>query len=281
MNPVFPLSDVILQRVTETRKVLEPLYADSFWQINQQEFAMQVQTVGDFYACKGCEIEYAPAEGATQASVELYLNGSVYGAILHQRNILPFHGSSFVWNGAGILLCGESGAGKSSLTAAFCLAGAEFLTDDVTPVIFKDDQPHIIPLSDRIKLWNDSLQQLNQENSSLNAIYPGKDKYYFPMHNGFHKSYPLNRIFLIEVTVSEEIEVRLLSGVELFTALRNEIYRWEYLAAMPENEIDYLRKLLNISQTVETGKVMRPGNITIGTMVEFLKEKLNDPIIVI
>jgi hypothetical protein len=281
MNPVFPLSDVLLRRVTETRRIVEPLYADSFWQINQQEFAMQIQDVGNFYSCQGREIEYAPAEGATLASVELYLNGSVYGAILHQRNILPFHGSSFVWNGEGILLCGESGAGKSSLTAAFCLAGAEFLTDDVTPVIFKDDKPHIVPLSDRIKLWNDSLQQLNQENNNLNAIYPGKDKYYFPMQNGFHQSYPLNRLFILEIADSDVIEMRLITGVELFTALRNEIYRWEYLSAMPGNEVQYLKKLVNITQTTRTVKILRPQNISIACMAEFIKDQIGESIKVI
>jgi hypothetical protein len=275
MNPIFPLSDVIIRRVTETRKVIEPLHADSFWQMNQQEFAMQVQGVGNFYACEGREIEYAPAEGATLASVELFLNGSVYGAILHQRNILPLHGSSFVYNGQGILLCGESGAGKSSLTAAFCLAGAEFLTDDVTPLVFEDDIPMIVPLSDRIKLWNDSLSQLKQENSNLSAISSGHEKYYFPMQNDLHQKYPLHRVFLIEAEETNKTEFYKLEGIKLFAALRNEIYRWEYLSAMQQTEISYIEKLISISRLVNVYKVVRPRTILIEEMAGHLRRHMD------
>ncbi len=278
MNPVFPLSDVTLRRVAETRKVTNPLHADPFWQINQNEFAMQVQGVGSYYARDGRDVEYAPAEGATQASVELFLNGSVYGAILHQRNILPLHGSSFVYKGQGVLLCGESGAGKSSLTAAFCLSGAEFLTDDVTPLVFENELPVIVPLSDRIKLWNDSLSQLNQENSNLNAISSGKEKYYFPMQNELHQKHPLNRVFLINVTETDKIEFCKLGGIELFTALRNEIYRWEYLSAMQETEISYIEKLLSISRSVIVYKVSRPRTIMIEKMANHLRSHLDNPL---
>ncbi len=273
MNPKFPLDDVLLKQVKEPRTVKVPLYADSFWQINQNEFSMQVEGVGRFYACNGIDVEYAPAEDATQAMVELYLNGSVYGAILHQRNILPLHGSSFVWKGRGILLCGESGAGKSSLTAAFCMAGAEFLTDDVTPILFTGDVPEIMPLSDRIKLWNDSLSQLKQETNSLTAITPGFEKYYFPMQSR-NLNFSLHQLFIIETADVTGIETEVLTGTKLFTSLRNEVYRWEYLNAMPETESYYLEKLLILSQKVETLKVKRPHAIPIEDMLNFLNKQI-------
>src|SRR5690606_36993032 len=125
------------------------------------------------------------------------------------------------------------GAGKSSLTAGFCYSGAEFLTDDVTPIKMESQKPVIIPLSDRIKLWNDSLIQMDQKPCELVAIHPGHDKYYLPIKNVLHNKFPLHFIFLIEVSEYENIEFIPLTGVQKFTALRNEIYRWEYLSAMP------------------------------------------------
>lgn len=276
MNPKFLLNDVVLRKVKTPRTIVNPVYASGYWQINQHEFAMQVESIGSFYACNGNEIEYAPAKNATPESVELYLNGSVYGAILHQRNILPLHGSSFVWKKRGILLCGESGAGKSSLTAAFCFAGAEFLTDDVTPFVFENDRPVIIPLSDRIKLWNDSLQQLNQKNRNLNAIYPGQEKYYFPMQNELHQKYPLHQMYFIEVSEKDKIEFTELDGVQLFAALRNEIYRWEYLSSMPETEISYIQQLLSFTRKVSAYRVHRPRDIKIEEMAGHLRKHLNE-----
>lgn len=81
MNPRFPLKDVTVREVDEPRSVRDPAYADSFWQMNQNEFAMQVEGIGRFYARNGSEVEYAPAPEASRESLELYLNGSVSQAL--------------------------------------------------------------------------------------------------------------------------------------------------------------------------------------------------------
>lgn len=276
MNPRFPLNDVILKRVEKPRSVTAPVYADDLWQINQDEFAMQVEGVGSFYACNGIKVEYAPAECATEATVELYLNGSVYGAILHQRRIMPIHGSSFVWKDQGIMLCGESGAGKSALTAAFCMSGAQFLTDDVTPIVFTDSKPEILPLSDRIKLHADSLLQLKQEKEGLTSIDHGNKKFYFPMEKRRHRNYPLHRVFILEPSELEFVETIHLKGIDSFTALRNQVYRWEYLVAMHETESCYLEKLLWMTQTLRVTRVKRPAGFTITRMVDILKSQLEE-----
>jgi hypothetical protein len=274
MNPKFPLPDVTVRMVESARKVEIPLYADGLWQINQHEFAMQVEEVGSFYACHGDEVEYTPAPEASPASIELYLNGSVYGAILHQRNILPLHGSCFIEKGTGVIICGESGAGKSSLTAAFCMNGSTFFTDDVTPLVLKNGQPHILALSDRIKLRSDSLEQFGYEKTHLAQIFPNEDKYYFPMGKDKTLTWPLNLVFILEITNEKETEFFPLNGIAAFTALRNEIYRWEYLQAMPDTETSYLNHLLILSQQVKVIQVKRPERIAIEEMRNILAEKI-------
>ena len=272
MDLHFPLSDVALIKVGEARRVQKPEYANNHWQMNQNEFAMQVDEVGNFYACGGNRVEYAPEDGASRASLEVYLNGSVYGAILHQRRILPIHGSSFVEKGLGIMLCGESGAGKSSLTAAFCLDGAEFLTDDVTPIVFKNQLPEILPLSDRIKLWQDCLKQLERKEESLVPIWDGETKYYFPMEKNIRHSVPLKQVFIIEAGDNEQVEHSPVTGVKAFSAIRNEVYRWEYLSAMPESEKRYLEQLIIMSSRLTITKVKRPAGISVKEMKAILRE---------
>ncbi len=270
----FPVQDVKISEVKTPRSVTNPVYANSLWQLNQHEFAMQVEGVGSYYACNGNEIEYAPAEGALHELVVLYLYGSVYGAILHQRKILPLHGSSFIWNEQGVALCGDSGAGKSAITASFCLNGAQFLTDDVTPIVFDGGMPGITPLSDRIKLCHDSLQQLNQEKSELAAVYAGNEKFYLPMEKSKQENYPLKWLFIIEPSEVKDIEVDVLRGVDSFTAVRNEVYRWEYLPAMKESETCYFEKLLDICRTIHVVKIKRPFQIPIENMIGFLQKQM-------
>lgn len=259
----FPIKDVEIHLVG-AKKVIDSLgYSNHNMSLNQHEFLLDLERVAYFYVCNGNRIEIMPYAEATQNVLELYLNGSIYGAVLHQRKILPLHGSCFSYQGAGIMICGESGVGKSSLTAAFCLNGADFLTDDVTPVVFKAGKPHIWAISDRIKLWSDSLQQLDQEEEELIRIVPEWGKFYFPMESDKGEFFTLDHLFILEVHDKPSVSHWCLEGVEKFAALRNEIYRWEYLKGMPESEASYLKQLIAISQTVKVTKVARPANIPI------------------
>ncbi len=146
---------------------------------HQHEFTLDVEEVAWFYVQGGNYIEICPYKGYSHHSVELFLNSTVYAAILHQRKILAMHGSCFSYNGKNLMICGESGAGKSSLTVAFCMAGSSFLTDDVSPVIFRHELPFVLPLSDRVKLWENTLVQLSIEKYGLKKIQEETDNFIF------------------------------------------------------------------------------------------------------
>ena len=274
MNLKFPLDDVKVQQVKNAKKVAEPLYADNFWQMNQNEFAMQVEGVADFYACDGKEVEYGPVYGSDLNSMELYLNGSVYGAVLHQRKILPMHGSSFRHKGSSVIICGDAGAGKSSLTASFFLNGADFLTDDVTPVIFRDSIPYIWALSDRIKLWADTLEQFEIKKTGLPRVHPDVDKYYLSMRGGDGGMYRLDRILILQHSEEREVTFKELTGTHKFAAVRSEIYRPEYLLGMPENVPVYFSQTVEICKHVRVFEVNRPAKIMVSELHEEILDKL-------
>lgn len=267
----FPLDDVDIQRVDEISRVEQPFYSNNWMSISASEFSMRVENVGSFYARNGKQIEYSPNENADPATIELYMNGSVYGAILHQRRILPLHGSSFIFNGSGVMFCGDSGAGKSSLTTSFCLNGAGFLTDDVTPILYEDEKPHIWPKSGKIKLWDDSLQQFNKEKNDLTKIRPEDEKYYFPANAMQHEAYPLNQILILQITDSKEVTFEKVEKVEAFTYLHNEIYRREFLGAMPETEAAYLKQISSICNQINIHRLNRPASIIISDMHEHVR----------
>lgn len=259
----FPLNDVSISITEHTTQVHNPKYFDDWMRLNQTEFALNVEGVADFYACDGKSIFINPVEGYDRNALELYLNGSVYGAILHQRMVLPMHGSCFKFKGIGVMICGESGAGKSSVTVSFSLQGAGFLTDDVTPILFEDGKPYIWAMSDRIKLWADSLDQLRKEKNDLVQIEPETEKYYFPMDSDKGKLFPLNQIFLLEVYDQPEVLFQEINGLDKFTALRNEIYRWEYLEGMKDSEANYFNQLIYLSKNIQLIKVLRPEKFEI------------------
>lgn len=274
MDLRFPLKDVDVRLVAAARTVEFPLYADKYWQMNQREFAMQVEGVADYYAFDGREVEYCPGDGADRNSIELYLNGSVYGAILHQRKILPMHGSSFIYNGKGIMLCGEAGAGKSSLTASFCLQGADFLTDDVTPLLLKKGIPYIWALSDSMKLWDTTLLQLGRKHVDLKRIHPEMDKYYYPMNDAAGKYCRLDQVYVLEEKETKSVAFTELNGQSKFIALRKEIYRCEYIKGMPDNDKIYFQNILDICNTIKVFRVIRPKEIGIQDLRENLETRI-------
>jgi hypothetical protein len=268
----FPLKDVKTEISSDKRVVACPVYSDHFYRVSQDEFSMDVEGVASFYVSGGDFISLVPDPAAKESSIELYLNGSAYGAILHQRKILPLHGSCFLFNGKGVMICGDAGVGKSALTASFCLNGAEFLTDDVTPMVFPNRVPHIWSLSDRIKLWGDTLKQLEKKEDGLHRIYPDTEKFYYPLDNATGSTYKLDQVYILEITDTESIEIEELSGSSKFIAMRSEIYRQEYLKGMPENELVYFRNLVDISNCVRIFRVKRPGDILIRQLMDAVKK---------
>lgn len=259
----FPIKNIEIQLTGVKKDIAHPNHCYPSVCLNQREFLLDLEGVACFYACNGNYIELMPYPDVTQNALELYLNGSVYGAILHQRKNLPLHGSCFSFQGVGVMICGESGVGKSSLTAAFCLNGADFLTDDITPIFIKEGKPYVWAISDRIKLWSDSLQQLNQNEEGLSRIVPEWGKFYFPMESEKGDEVALDYVFILQIHDKATVEIQELEGIEKFIALRNEIYRKEFLQGMPESEASYLKKLIAMSQNVKITSVFRPACISI------------------
>ena len=68
---------------------------------SQHEFRMAVTGVGVFMPQTAAGLNTAAASGADHGWVKLYLNGQVLVALLHQRKIISFHASSFMYMGRG------------------------------------------------------------------------------------------------------------------------------------------------------------------------------------
>lgn len=258
------LTDVKVTKVPYAGKVEFPAYSDENWQSNQTEFSMQVKGTGRFYACNGNRVEYSVEPGSDSEWVKLYLNGQVLVALLHQRRIISFHASSFVYNDYGVMILGETGAGKSSLTLSFVLNGAGFMTDDLTPVIFRNGTACIMPVYKDVKVRPDTAQRLDIDSARLRDAEAGTGKHYFeiePARTDYHR---LDIILKITAGGCKEPIFREPETPDKFSTLRSEICSWEMLSGMPDTEAEYLHQLLEIVKQVHFVNVVRPADIDIG-----------------
>ena len=265
------LANVIMRDVSDVREIPAPVSWGEQWQVNGNEYSLKVKGIGSFYVRDGREVEYYAETGADPDWVRLYLNGQVLVALLHQRKIISFHASSFVHDGRGVMILGESGAGKTSLTVAFAIEGAGFMSDDLTPVVFRESVPHIWSLSRKVKIRPDSIDQLDISEDNLSEAESGTGKKYLHLEKGAGEYHQLDLIIKIEAGEVEEPVFMTLSQADRFALLRSEVCSWEILAGMPETEAAYLQQLVQILEQVHFVKVIRPPMITIAGMHEAMK----------
>jgi hypothetical protein len=84
-----------------------------------------------------------------------YLESMAYTLLAH-RYVVPIHAACIAHNGAGILLCGRGGAGKSTTSFACARAGWTFLSDDCTFLKTDSDDRIAIGQPHRARFRDDS-----------------------------------------------------------------------------------------------------------------------------
>lgn len=271
----FLLDGVSINLVDHLDTIQSPLYEDDFIKLNEDEFYMHIPHVANIKASQGNSIQVQVIGELDVKSIELYLNGSVLGAILHQRKTLPYHASSVEYKGKAILLCGESGAGKSTLTYGLSLRQEfEFLTDDITPVRLENDTIYVNAISERMKLWANALDDFGEDYSNLELIRSGTDKYFMPISSS--KQYvELGTIFFLEESNSTELSIEELQGTTIVQHLLENVYRAEFLDGMKNTEMDYFKTHSKIASQVKSYCVKRPQGSDVNMVLDSICTIIN------
>jgi hypothetical protein len=269
------LPGVTVTRASSAGRVTDPGWSAEDTEASQSQFFLKVNRVGEFFAGEGKNVRYSPAPGADPAWVRLYLEGQVLVALLHQRKIINFHASSFIYDNKGVMILGATGSGKTSLTVAFALKGSAFLTDDLTPVIFNDGRPALLSLDRRVKIRAEAAEQLGIEACRLTEAEKGTGKKYLSIEPAAVHDHPLDIIFRISVGNVTGPRFSEPAPSEGFSILRSEICSWEMLAGMPTTEEAYLQQLVKIVEKVRIIDVVRPPEITISDLSSAVEGYLN------
>lgn len=131
---------------------------------------------GTFYITNGNLIQVDPDPMHSVSHLAIFIMGSSMGAILHQRGLLPLHGSCVTDGRRSILLTGESGAGKSTLAAEFLRRGWKLITDDVTCVTGFEGIPMVRSSYPSQKLWQDALDRYELQEDHIHSLYSREDR---------------------------------------------------------------------------------------------------------
>jgi hypothetical protein len=194
-----------------------------------------VNKVARYRIVGGTSVIVQPEPGVPDRNVRLFLLGSAFGALLHQRGLLPLHANAVEIDGKAIAFMGESGAGKSTLAAWFHDAGYRVLADDVCVIRFDETgRPLACPGLPRLRLWQDAINLSGRDASNYSRSYIGDhpfDKFDVPVPASGPRGATVPLAALYELDTGEAFEITRLSALQGTEALFANTYRGSYLTA--------------------------------------------------
>ena len=201
------------------------------FQSKENRILLTTKKIADFLILNGQRIIVQPKEGAWNSEIRLLLEGWAFGALLHQRSILPFHGSSIKVNDTCVVFCGPAGGGKSTLLRALIGRGYKYLGDNIATVSFPDSEaPVVNPEYPQIKLLSDSINAFEESDVSYSQIRPKHDKYACNFKDHFHpKPLPLQKIYVLTAKPGKRFKMFPLLGKEKFSELKESVFCYHFI----------------------------------------------------
>lgn len=145
---------------------------------------------------RGTRVWASGPEGTPPEYLAVYLLGPVLGFVLRLRGITCLHASAVMADNRALAFLGAPGAGKSTLAAAFALAGYPVLSDDIVPLKETDGRFLAEAGTPRLCLWPDAVAHLYGSPEALprlipeNSLAPGWDKRWLDLSTASPQFFP-------------------------------------------------------------------------------------------
>lgn len=276
--PELPIAfgdfDVTVSLGSAPKSLENPTFIGVRFESKYNEFLLRIEHIATFFVTDGKHIIIDTCDNVDFDEVRLFLLGSAFGALIHQRGLLPFHGSSINFNNSALIFSGHSGAGKSTLAAAFHKKGYPMLSDDVSVITLTDQGiPYVQPGYPQMKLWSDSISKLGKDPKKYKTIRKRVEKHCVPISENYqNQPVQLRTIFIIVSSNLGELKVEPIKGIEKFNLLRSHTYRFNFVVGqqMQSNHFNYITTL---SKEVNVFRLTRPTDkFLFDEMIELIIE---------
>jgi predicted ATPase len=227
-------ADVVIRFGTVPARLEGPVSTGPCFEAVAGQCLIELPRVARYWVKGADEIVIAPAPGARQEDVRVFVLSSAMAAIAHQRGLLAMHASGIEVDGRCVLFAGESGAGKSTLTAAFHDRGYRIVSDDLCVIAFDAAGTPMVHSGYRhVKLWADSLAVVGRTLGERRRQRVGMQKYCVSVPGaGLSATLPVALIFLLSTKLADRVELQSLTGRAKINALLRETYRRRMSAAL-------------------------------------------------
>ncbi|MFL6751761.1 MAG: hypothetical protein ACJ8FL_00820 [Sphingomicrobium sp.] len=213
---------------------------------------------------QGRDVVVEPAPGAPERNVRLYLLGSVFGAILHQRGLLPLHANAVEIDGKAVAFMGASGEGKSTLAAWFHDRGHRVIADDVCVIGFDETSRAMVrPGLPRLRLWKEALEATGRVANDFPRSWEGDDdwdKFDVPLPRGVVASSPVELAAAYLLCRGDRLEITRLGGLEAIEAAMENTYRGQHIAIAGDPKVHW-ESCVRLVGTTPVFRLARPWGL--------------------
>lgn len=203
-----------------------PLGRGATFQAKPGEFLLRLPGIARYWVRNGKQVTITPDAKATEQDVRVFLLSSVMGVLAYQNGFFPLHASAVAIDGRAVVFCGRSGAGKSTMAAAFHHRGHRLLADDLCVTDISGATPMVQPGYRHLKLWPDTLGRFDEMFPDRRPLRSGMKKFLVLTQAASNRdAVPLHCIYMLSTSVNDQMHLRSVHGIEKLEAVRSRSYR--------------------------------------------------------
>jgi hypothetical protein len=242
--------DVTIRRAVVPKSLDGASAIGPTWQRADEQFLMHIPHVARFLLEGGHSIAFEVEGDAELQDVAVFLSGSVFGVLLHQRNHIVLHASAVLVGGKAVLFCGQSGAGKSTLAAALGEQGHSLVADDQCAIeIGSDGIPRIQADGRQLRLWEKSINELGLGDRRGDPMRNRLRKFYVEPITASEATVPIGAVYaLAEIRGQQQPDIERPNVVDATRLLVANAYRPLLVHKLDQREI-YFRAAAALAAT--------------------------------
>jgi len=271
-------ADVSVRAGAVPEQLVDPVGKGVLFEASPNEFLLKMPDLANYLVREGNEIIVEDLGIATEHEMRVFLLGSGFGALLHQREVLVLHASAIGTEAGAVLFAGVSGAGKSTLLGELLRRGHSMMVDDVCAVVETADGVTVFPGYPRTRLWADSAKKLEIETDDLERTRPSIEKFERNVPQQFwDQPAPFSRLYILSTHNNDDIMIERMPGVTSFGAVLANTYRRTFMdgLAMRDAHFDLASK---VAAQVTISRVTRPsGGFKLAELADAIEHDLSQP----
>lgn len=231
---------------------------------------------GTFMISKGNKISYYLVEGYDKTYVNQIMLCACMTIVVFQRNRLIIHGSGIFYKGKALIISGDSGAGKSSLSTEIMGRNYLQMADDQVVIDIEDNKAMAYPAFPVRKLCADTVEKLNIPKERLIPMPDlDREKYGVILKNEFYnQKAELGGMVILQIGDVQMPELKEITGSEKLKYITRNFFRGDMYQ---ENGFppELFMKTVMVANQMPVFVLTRPeGKMTVKEQAELVEQTL-------